>query len=143
MSLNLNSVTLAGRLTRDVEVKMLSGDRAVASMGLAINRTWKDKDGTKKEEATFIEVTAWGKTAEHCGQYLRKGSAVFIEGRLKQDAWKTKDGEARQMLKVEAHNVQFLDPLRNLEGEPVPVKELPPKRTVTNAVDPFADEPGF
>ncbi len=132
MSLNLNTVALAGRLTRDPEVKSIGDNRMVAKMGLAINRTWKDKDGTKKEEATFVEVEAWGKTAEHCGQYLHKGSAVYLEGRIKMDEWKTKDGEKRQMLKVEATNVQFLDP----RPETAPVAPAPaPARVIKDEVD--------
>lgn len=133
MSLNLNNVTLAGRLTRDPEVKMLAGDLAVANMGLAVNRKWKDRDGTAKEEVTFVDVTAWGRTAENCGQYLRKGSGVYIEGRLKMDDWQTQDGQKRQKLKVEAVSVQFSDPKKTEEAPA-------PKRTVTNAPDPFGDD---
>ncbi len=132
MSLNLNKVTLAGRLTRDPEVKVITNNRTVANMGVAINRKWKDKDGTAKEEVTFIDVAAWGKTAEFCGQFLHKGSGVYIEGHLKMDAWKTTDGQARQMLKVEATNVLFTD------AKPA---EAAPKRSVTSAPDPFDDEP--
>lgn len=128
MSLNLNSVTVAGRLTRDPEVKPIGNDNCVAHMGIAINRRFKDK-----EEVTYVDVTAWGKTAENCGTYLRKGSAVFIEGYLRMDEWKTKEGQARQMLKVVANNVQFLDPKPENQT-------LPPRRTVTNAPDPFADD---
>lgn len=135
MSLNLNSVMIAGRLTRDPEMKMI-GERHLAHLGIAINRRYKDRDGNAKEEVTFVDVTAWGKTAENCGTYLFKGSAVYIEGHLKMDEWKTKDGQPRQMLKIEAENVQFLDAKK-------PEVALPPKRTVTTAPDPFADEPPF
>jgi single-strand DNA-binding protein len=141
MSLNLNIVTIAGRLTRDPEIKMLANNRAVASMGVAINRKWKDKDGTAKEDVTFVDVTAWGKTAEHCGQYLHKGSGVYIEGHLKMDDWQTKDGQKRQALKVEAMSVQFLDSVPRQE----PVDERahePPKRAPVVA-DPFTDEVPF
>lgn len=129
MTLNLNNVHLAGRLTRDPEVKPIGNDNFVAHMGMAINRRFKDK-----EEVTFVDVTAFGRTAENCGQYLHKGSAVYIEGYLKLDEWKTKEGQARQMLKVVANTVQFLDPKKQED-------ELPPKRTVTTAKDPFAEDP--
>lgn len=128
MSLSLNNVVIAGRLTRDPELKPV-GDTMVGHMGVAINRKYKDK-----EEVTFVDVTAWGKTAENCGAYLRKGSAVYIEGYLKMDEWKTKDGQARQMLKVIALTVQFLDPKKPEEAPPA-------KRVVMTAPDPFADEP--
>ncbi len=121
MSLSLNSVTMAGNLTRDPEVKTLSGDLMVASLGVALNRRWKGKDGEKREEVTYVEVSAWGRTAELCGQYLRKGSAVYIEGFLKMDAWKTKEGQARQTLKIEAKTVQFLDPADDVAQPVAPV----------------------
>lgn len=109
MSLNLNNVVLAGHLTRDPELKQIGADRVVASTGLAINRRWKDAAGQQHEEATFVEVEAWGRTAELVGQYLKKGSPAYIEGRLKLDSWDDKDsGQKRTKMKVVADNVQFL-----------------------------------
>ena len=109
MSFNLNLVQLAGNLGRNPEMKFLAGDRAAASFSLAINRKWKDKDGQAKEETTWVEVEAWGRTAELVGQYLTKGSACFIEGRLKLDTWDDKKtGEKRSKLKVIADSVQFI-----------------------------------
>ncbi len=107
MSLNFNKVTLAGNLTRDPEVRFLAGDRAVASFGLAINRKFKGNDGELKEEVTFVDCEAWGRTAELVGQYLNKGSGCFIEGRLKLDTWE-KDGQKHSKIKVVAESVQFL-----------------------------------
>ncbi len=107
MSLNYNKVTLAGNLTRDPEVKFFAGDRAVASFGLAINRKFKGNDGELKEEVTFVDVEAWGRTAELVGRHLNKGSPCFIEGRLKLDTWE-KDGQKHSKLKVVAELVQFL-----------------------------------
>ncbi|HYE04054.1 MAG TPA: single-stranded DNA-binding protein, partial [Planctomycetota bacterium] len=78
MSLNLNQVSLAGRLTRDPQVKALANDKVVADFGVAINRRWKGADGEAKEEATFLDIEAWGRTAELVGQYLAKGSPVYI-----------------------------------------------------------------
>jgi single-strand DNA-binding protein len=109
VSFNLNLVQLAGNLGRNPEMKFLAGDRAAASFSLAINRKWKDKDGQAKEETTWVEVEAWGRTAELVGQYLTKGSACFIEGRLKLDTWDDKKtGEKRSKLKVIADSVQFI-----------------------------------
>jgi single-strand DNA-binding protein len=110
MPLNFNRVTIAGNLTRDPQVKFLAGEKAVANFSLAINHRYKDDEGAKKEETTFIDIEAWGRTAELIGQYLTKGSNCFIEGRLKLESWEDKDTKAkRSKIKVVADNVQFLD----------------------------------
>jgi single-strand DNA-binding protein len=109
MALSLNRVMLAGNLTRDPQVRFLASEKAVAEFGLAINRRFKDKDGQLKEEVTFVDVEAWGRTAELVGQYLTKGRACYVEGRLKFDSWEDKEGQKRSKLKVVADTVQFLD----------------------------------
>jgi single-strand DNA-binding protein len=106
--MNVNRVFLAGNLTRDVAVRFLSGEKAVGEFGLAVNRKWKDASGEQKEEVTFVDIEAWGRTAELCAQYLAKGRGCFIEGRLKLDTWEDKkDGSKRSKLRVVADNVQF------------------------------------
>jgi single-strand DNA-binding protein len=106
---NLNKVMLMGNVTRDIELRYTPGGTAVASFGLATNRRWKDKKtGDNREEATFIDIEVWAKTAELCHQYLSKGSPVFIEGRLKLDQWESKEGQKRSKLRVVAESVQFL-----------------------------------
>jgi single-strand DNA-binding protein len=109
MAVSLNRVILAGNLTRDPQVRFLANEQAVANFGLAVNRRYKGSDGQMKEETTFVDIEAWGRTAELVGQYLTKGRAAFIEGRLKLDSWDDKDGQKRQKLKVVADNVQFMD----------------------------------
>lgn len=116
--LNLNSVSLAGHLTRDPEVRIITGDRSVASFALAINRRYKAQDGEFKEETTFVDCEAWGRTAEIVGQYLTKGSPVYVEGRLRLDSWQDKEGQKRNRLKVVADNIQFLGRGRSAEGAP-------------------------
>jgi single-strand DNA-binding protein len=108
MSLNLNTVMLAGHLTRDPQLRSLANDRTVVSFSLAINRRFKGADGEVKEDSTFVDCEAWGRTAELVGQYLAKGSACYIEGRLKLDSWEDKEGGKRSRLKVVADSVQFL-----------------------------------
>lgn len=108
MALSLNHVQLAGHLTRDPQVKTLATNRAVASFSLAINRRYKTAEGEAKEDVTFVECEAWGRTAELIGQYLVKGSACYIDGRLRLDSWQDKDGQNRQRLKVVAEHVQFI-----------------------------------
>jgi single-strand DNA-binding protein len=82
---------------------------AVAELGLAINRVWKDDAGQKQEETTFVDVTLWGRQAELAQQYLSKGNPVYIEGRLNLDTWDDKTtGQKRSKLKVIGENLQFL-----------------------------------
>lgn len=109
MSVAINRVLLGGNLTRDPQVRFFANEQAVANFGLAINRRYKGSDGQMNDEVTFIDVEAWGRTAELVGQYLTKGRACFVEGRLKLDSWEDKDGQKRQKLKVVADSVQFLD----------------------------------
>ncbi len=109
MSLNLNHVVLAGHLTRDPELRQVSAERACANFAIAVNRTWKNAAGEKQEEATFVELEAWNRTAELVGQYLKKGSPVYVEGRLRLDTWDDKEsGQKRSRIKVVVETVQFL-----------------------------------
>ena len=107
---SFNKVVLVGNLTRDPEVRYVSSGTAVADLGLAVNRTWFDKQAQqKKEEVAFIDVTVWGKQAENAGQYLKKGRSVLIEGRLQMDTWEDKEsGKKRSKLKVVGDQVTFL-----------------------------------
>jgi single-strand DNA-binding protein len=106
----LNKVFLMGNLTRDPELRRLTNGTAVTDLGLALNRTYTGKDGEKREEVVFIDVTVWDRQAETCCQYLKKGRAVHVEGFLKMDSWDDKTtGEKRTKLKVQADRVQFLD----------------------------------
>ena len=84
---NFNKVLLIGNLTRDPELKHTPSNQAVATIGLAVNRTYNTKDGEKREETTFVDCEAWGRQAEVMSQYLAKGRPVMIEGRLKLDQW--------------------------------------------------------
>jgi single-strand DNA-binding protein len=123
MSLNVNTVILAGHLTRDPELRPLGGDKVVVNFSLAINRRYKSAEGEIKEESTFVDCEAWGRTAELIGQYLAKGSAAYVEGRLKLDAWQDKDGKNRSRLKVVVDNVQFVGPPKAKSGTPTGVHE--------------------
>lgn len=107
--MNLNKVILAGNLTRDPEVRYTTKGTAVADLGLAVNRRVPDGNGGYNEEATFIDVTAWGATAENAGKYLSKGRGVLVEGRLQLETWEDRQsGQKRSKLKVIAEAVQFL-----------------------------------
>src|SRR5215217_7238771 len=98
---SLNKVMLIGNLTRDPEIKYTPKGTAVAEVGLAVNRVWSTEQGEKREETTFVDVELWGRTAELAGEYLKKGSPVFIEGRLKLDTWEDKQsGQKRSKMRV-------------------------------------------
>ena len=106
---NLNKVMLIGNLTRDPEVKFTPKGTAIAEIGLAINRTWKNESGEKQEETTFVDVTLWGRQAEIAKEYLTKGRPVYIEGRLQLDSWDDKQtGQKRSKLKVTGEQMQLL-----------------------------------
>jgi single-strand DNA-binding protein len=105
---SINIVILGGNLTRDPEVRYTPQGSAVASFGLAVNRSFKTKDGGQKEEVCFVDVETWGRQAETVGEYLKKGRPVLVEGRLMLDSWEGKDGQKRTRHKVTAMRVQFL-----------------------------------
>ncbi len=106
---NFNKVILAGNLTRDPELRYTPKGMAIAKLGLAINRKWTNESGETKEEVTFVDVDAFGKQAETLGQYMRKGSPILIEGRLKLDQWDDKaTGQKRSKMGVIVEGFQFL-----------------------------------
>ncbi|MBI4576106.1 MAG: single-stranded DNA-binding protein [Planctomycetes bacterium] len=110
---NFNSVMLLGNLTRDPELRSLPSGSPVAEFGLAVNRVWNGAEGEKREETCFVEVSVYGRSAENVHRYLRKGRPVFLQGRLKYDAWTGEDGKKRSKLKVVAERVQFLNSRRD------------------------------
>jgi single-strand DNA-binding protein len=107
---SFNKVILMGNLTRDPEVRYTNSGTAVTEVGLAVNRTWFDKQANeRREEVTFVDVTLWGRTAEVAGEYLAKGRGVLIEGRLQLDQWDDKEtGQKRSKLKVVGDNMTML-----------------------------------
>lgn len=107
MAASLNKTFLIGNLTRDVDLKYTASGTAVANFGLAVNRKYANSDGEKVEDVCFVDIVAWDRLAEVCGEYLAKGRPVFIEGRLQMDSWEQEDGQKRSRLRVVAQNIQF------------------------------------
>lgn len=105
--MNLNKVFIIGNLTRDPELKTLPSGTAVASFGVATNRTWKDQSGQKKEDVQFHNIVVFGKQAETVSQYLTKGSSALIEGRIQTRNWDAQDGSKRSKTEIVAERVQF------------------------------------
>src|SRR5256884_6496188 len=112
--MNLNKVMLIGRLTRDPEMRYTPSGSPVTSFSLATNRYGQTTDGEKKESPDYHTVVVWniGKRnlAEIAGQYLHKGSLVYVEGRLQTRSWEGQDGQKRKTTKVNATEIQFLEP---------------------------------
>jgi single-strand DNA-binding protein len=105
--MNVNKVTLVGRLVRDPEIRSTSSGQSVASISIATNRFWKDKSGQKQEKTTFHNVILWGRLAEIAGQYLTKGQEAFVEGRLETRQYTAKDGSTRYVTEVIGENMQL------------------------------------
>jgi single-strand DNA-binding protein len=104
---SFNRVILVGNLTRDVELRYTPAQTAVCDIGLAVNERVKRNDQWT-DECTFVDITLFGRTAEVAGEYLKKGSPVLIEGRLKLDAWTDNTGQKRSKLKVVGEKLQML-----------------------------------
>jgi single-strand DNA-binding protein len=107
---NFNKVILAGNLTRDPDLRFTAKGMAIAKFGLAVNRRWTSETGEKRDEATFVDIEAFGRQAETIGQYLRKGSPFLVEGRLKLDTWDDKQtNQKRSRLLVVLESFSFLE----------------------------------
>ena len=102
----LNSVNIMGNLTRDPELKTIPSGKSVCSLSIANNRVYT-KNGEKVTEVSYFDVEVWGVIAENCAKYLKKGSGIIVEGRLKQDRWE-KDGKTQSRVRIAANSIHFL-----------------------------------
>lgn len=119
---SLNRVFLMGNLTRDPELRYVPSGTAVTTFTIAVNRVYVNQAGEKKEEVCFMRVVVWGRRAEVCGEYLFKGSPVFVEGRLQSRSWEDQNGQKRSTVEVIASNVQFMGAPKG-KGVPPPDME--------------------
>lgn len=107
---DLNRVIIAGRLTHDPDLKYISSGRAVCRIRIANTRYYRNKDGERKEDTTFVDVSMWDKQAEFVGERIKKGRPVLVEGRLKSDMWDDKNtGQKRTKIEITAQRVVPLD----------------------------------
>lgn len=134
---SFNKVVLVGNVTRDIELRHVPSGTAVADIGIAINDKRKHGDEWI-EDTTFVDCTAWGRTAEVAAEYLRKGASVLIEGRLKLDQWE-KDGQKQSRLKVVAERLQMLGGKGEPKAEPAAKASYTNKNkfTPTDEENPF------
>lgn len=139
---NFNKVLLMGNLTRDPDLRYTPSGTPVASFGLAVNRTWKDANGQQANDTLFVDISAFAGQADTISRYCRKGSPLFVEGRLKLDTWEDKQtGQRRSRLHVVVENFQFLGGPRQDDqgggytprsnpagayGNPAPYPNVPP-----------------
>ena len=114
---NLNKVMLIGNLTRDPELRVTPKGTAICTFSLAVNRKFKDESGGEREEVTYVDIEAWGKSGENISKYCTKGRPLFVEGRLRLDQWEDKNTkEKRSRMKVVLENFQFLGDSRGGAG---------------------------
>jgi len=129
-----------GNLTRDPELRYTPKGTAVAKLGLAVNRSWRNAEGQQQDETTFVDVDAFGKQAETLGQYMQKGRPILIEGRLKLDQWEDKNtGQNRSKLGVILEKFSFVGGGNQNGGNTTPSQVTPPPPT--SEVPPFEDGP--
>ena len=109
MAKGFNKVILMGNLTRDPETRSTPGGQSVTNFSLAVNRSWKGADGSQQEAVSYIDCVAWGKTGEIIAQYLGKGRAVLVSGRLDQRSWEDKEtGGKRSKVEVVVEDFNFV-----------------------------------
>ena len=118
---SFNRVYLMGNLTKDPELRYTPQGTAVVNLRLAVNRKYRTKTQELKEEVCFITAVVWNKQAETCNQYLKKGSGLFVEGRLQSRSWEDSAGQKRNVIEVRAERVQFLGKAPAREGQEPPV----------------------
>jgi single-strand DNA-binding protein len=125
---DLNRVFMVGRLTKDPELRQTTNGTSVANFTIALNRRYKSATGEWKDEATYAGVVAWQKLAELCKQYLAKGRAVLVEGKLQNRNWETEDGQKRSTIEIRADRIEFLDrEARTSFGTGAPGSETSPE----------------
>lgn len=121
--MNLNKAMIIGNLTRDPEVRTTPNGTSVASFSIATNVIWTDQSGQRQEKAEFHNIVAWRKLADICGQYLRRGSKVYLEGRLQTREWVGQDGVKRYRTEIIAENMIMLDNKGNAGFTPTPSRD--------------------
>lgn len=130
---SVNKVILIGNLGRDPEVRYLPSGDAVANISIATTETWKDKGGEKQEKTEWHRVAMFGKTAEIAGEYLKKGSQVYIEGRLETRKWTDKEGQERYTTEIRADRMQMLGSRSGGSERMAPPEDDAPSRATTPA----------
>jgi len=138
--MNLNKAMIIGNLTRDPEVRTTPQGTSVASFAVATNLIWNDANGQRQEKAEFHNVVAWRKLADIIGQYLKKGSKVYIEGRLQTRDWVGQDGVRKYRTEIVAENMIMLDRPTGQSGDFASSSKNEPDLPTIEEEPPIADE---
>ena len=138
MAASFNKVLLMGNLTRDPELRYIPSGQAVATFTVAVNRVYNSQAGEKKEEVSFIRIVVWARMAENCNEYLKKGSPVFVEGRLQSRSWEAQDGTKRSTIEVVAQSVQFLSSRGSRTDDAASMPPMPEEEPVFDEANPPA-----
>lgn len=138
--MNINEVTLAGRLTRDPEIRYSPKGTAICRTGIAVNRSWSGEDGQKKEEVTFVDVDFLGDKAEHVAKFFTKGRPIYIRGRLRLEQWTDKQtNQPRTKLSVTGEQFQFVDSKPDSSGAVSPERAREELQKLKAATAPSAE----
>jgi single-strand DNA-binding protein len=138
---SLNRIFLIGNLTKDPELRFLPSGQAVCTIRMAVSENYKTKTGEAREDTMFIDVTVWAKAAEATAQYLKKGSPVFVEGRLRIREFEGRDGTKQRRTEVVASRVQFLSRGPRAEGGPVRDRDEAPQAPAGESSSAPVEEP--
>ncbi len=129
---SINKVILIGNLTRDADLKETAGGQPISSFGLATNREWVTQDSEKHSSSEFHECVAWGKLAEICNQFLKKGKLIYVEGYLKTRSWDTDEGTKKYRTEIVVNDMIMLEKRSNKDGD----EEM----AMVSPVENFSDE---
>jgi len=128
----MNKAIIQGRLGQDPELKYLPDGNACANMSVATSESWKDKSGQKQEKTEWHRIVTFGKVAENCSKYLKKGSLVLLEGKIQTRSWENQQGGKNYITEIISNNVQFISTNTNANANNNPQGELTPQPAPTN-----------
>jgi single-strand DNA-binding protein len=138
---SLNKVLIMGNLGSDPELKRTPSGQAVATLNVATNESWTDKENNRQERTEWHRIVVWGRQAEQCGQYLKKGRQVFVEGRIQTRSWEDQQGQKKFMTEIVAQTVQFIgSPGGRGEESPLPEpsgRDVEPPASISDDDVPF------
>lgn len=141
MARSLNKALILGNLTRDIELRYTPSGTAVATFSIATNRQWKTESGDQKDEAEFHRIVAWDKLAEICSKMLKKGSRVYVEGRIQTRSWQAQDGAQKQTTEIVISDMLVLDGKRSGDELNVPEDLGEESQEMTQASEPKSAKP--
>ena len=142
MAKGFNKVTLMGNLTRDVEMRTTPSGQSVANFSLAVSRSWKGQDGQTQEQTSFINCVAWGRAGEIIAQYVKKGDALLVSGRLDQRSWDDKEsGQKRSTIEVNVEDFNFVGGNRGGDNASAPASSPSSSKSKDVVIEDIDDKP--